>query len=219
MADSRQTILAALRKGLADNPSPVLAPAPAPSMPSLPEGNAAWEAFRTALSRIRVELDVARDADQAKALLLKEVESRSVRKVALWETGLPVDAASWLREAGVAVVFGGESGCQAFADAGLGVTGVAAAFLNTGTLLVRAGKGTPRGASLLPPVHLALVPRSALVASTLALPGLLREAKAEGMPSAFHTITGPSSTSDIELFPVFGVHGPTTLMVLGLDFC
>ncbi len=216
MADSRQTILNALRQGVAVGPALPLPEVAAPVVESLPEGDAAWELFRTGLSRVRVDLHVAKDADQAGQFLLDVAKEFFVRKAALWQR-LPLDAAQMLGDAGVEIVYAGQGGCQDFADAGLGVTGVEAALVKTGTLLVRAGTDTPRGASLLPPVHLALVERSKLLPSVLVLPEIIRK-QAGNMPSAFHTITGPSSTSDIELTPVFGVHGPTTVRVIGLDF-
>ena len=220
MTDSRQRILAALRQGLADAP---VVPGPrAPEVPApaaLPDGPEAWEEFRAALALVRVDLMVAADMDQAHQALLDVVREFSVKKAALWQQGLPLDAASVLRQAGVETVFGLGGACHDFADADLGITGARAALVRPGVIVVRAGQGMPRGASLLPPVHLALVPRSALLPSSLVLPEFLRrEARDAGMPSAFHLITGPSSTSDIELTPVFGVHGPTTVRVIGLDF-
>ena len=65
MADARQDILNALRQGLAAGPCAPLAEVPAPVVEPLPDGDAAWELFRTGLSRVRVDLHVVKDADQA----------------------------------------------------------------------------------------------------------------------------------------------------------
>ncbi len=93
-----------------------------------------------------------------------------------------------------------------------GLTGVDAAFAATGSMLVASGKGQSRVASLLPFRHIALIPFSRLYrnfeewlaerreAGNLA--ELLRER------AAWHMITGPSKSADIEMNLTLGVHGP-----------
>jgi L-lactate dehydrogenase complex protein LldG len=98
------------------------------------------------------------------------------------------------------------------ADADLGVTGVDLAIAETGTLVVVSGAGRPRSASLLPPCHVAVFDRDALVTSLLQA-GLALEAWHDGPPPAgwgasINFITGPSRTADIELTLTRGVHGP-----------
>lgn len=98
------------------------------------------------------------------------------------------------------------------ADADLGVTGVDLAIAETGTLVVVSGAGRPRSASLLPPCHVAVFDRDALVESLLQA-GLVLEAWHDGTPPAgrgasINLITGPSRTADIELTLTRGVHGP-----------
>jgi L-lactate dehydrogenase complex protein LldG len=98
------------------------------------------------------------------------------------------------------------------AAADLGVTGVDLAVAETGTLVVVSGAGRPRSASLLPPCHVAVFDREALVES-LSQAGLVLEAWHEGAPppwrgASINFITGPSRTADIELTLTRGVHGP-----------
>jgi L-lactate dehydrogenase complex protein LldG len=98
------------------------------------------------------------------------------------------------------------------AAADLGVTGVDLAIAETGTLVVVSGAGRPRSASLLPPCHVAVFDRDALVES-LVQAGLALEAWHDGDPPAWrgasiNFITGPSRTADIELTLTRGVHGP-----------
>ena len=101
----------------------------------------------------------------------------------------------------------------------MGITSAHAALLDTGTILVRAGLGLERSASIVPPVHLAVIPRRVLAAGTPNLPAIVRALADDGvLPSAIHCITGPSSTRDIELAHVFGVHGPMAVRAVGLDF-
>ena len=98
------------------------------------------------------------------------------------------------------------------AAADLGVTGVDLAIAETGTLVVVSGAGRPRSASLLPPCHVAVFGREALVESLLQA-GLALEAWHDGVAPAergasINFITGPSRTADIELTLTRGVHGP-----------
>lgn len=97
------------------------------------------------------------------------------------------------------------------AEADLGLTGADIAVGETGTLVLVSGTGRPRSTALLPPCHVAVFDRGALVES-LAQVGVLLEAWHEGSEAwrgaAIHFITGPSRTADIELTLTRGVHGP-----------
>lgn len=94
----------------------------------------------------------------------------------------------------------------------LGLTGVEAAFASTGTILLTPGPGRSRVASLLPLVHVALVPMSKIVPTfevwlrdrrgDATLAGLLRES------GQLVFVTGPSKSADIEMNLTLGVHGP-----------
>ena len=100
---------------------------------------------------------------------------------------------------------------QVVAQADLGLTGVDLAIAETGTLVVRSGAGRPRSTSLLPPVHIAVFDRTALIES-LGQAGVFLEAwhraEAPGEGAVVSFITGPSRTADIELTLTRGVHGP-----------
>jgi L-lactate dehydrogenase complex protein LldG len=98
------------------------------------------------------------------------------------------------------------------ASATIGVTGCHAAIAETGSLVVLSGPGTPRAASLLPPVHLCVVRRDDLYGSM----GEYFEARAQDIAasSCCTFITGPSRTADIELTLTLGVHGPGTVIVV-----
>jgi L-lactate dehydrogenase complex protein LldG len=96
--------------------------------------------------------------------------------------------------------------------ASVGVTGAIALLADTGSVLVASGPGRPRLASLLPPVHVALVTRSQLVPSLGAW-----AARNGGAPAAcanLVVITGPSRTADIEMTLTRGVHGPRAVHVV-----
>jgi L-lactate dehydrogenase complex protein LldG len=97
------------------------------------------------------------------------------------------------------------------ARADLGLTGVDLAVAETGTLVLVSGAGRPRSTSLLPPCHIAVFDRTALLES-LRQVGVFLEAwhadTASVHGGAINFITGPSRTADIELTLTRGVHGP-----------
>lgn len=98
------------------------------------------------------------------------------------------------------------------AAAELGITGAELGVASTGSVLVRMGPDAPRVASLLPPVHVCLLPEERIVAGFEELFAALPRHAAESAQTVL--ITGPSRTSDIERTLVWGVHGPIRLVVL-----
>lgn len=104
----------------------------------------------------------------------------------------------------------------AIENVGVGLTGVEAALADTGSLVLRSGEGNSLLASLLPWVHLAIVPASSVLDSMgdwLAAGGDERVRTA----SQVVLVTGPSRTADIEMTLTVGVHGPGRLVVLLLE--
>ena len=95
-------------------------------------------------------------------------------------------------------------------DVEIGVTLADLAIAETGTLLVSAGAGKCRMASLAPPINVMLISKSSIVAT-------ISEA-VEKIPTATSVfITGPSRTADIEGILVKGVHGPGELLVYSYE--
>ena len=104
-----------------------------------------------------------------------------------------------------------DSASQA-AAADLGVTGAAFGVALTGSVLVDAERAGGRTASLLPPVHLALLRQDRIVDT----PGAILRAmpkRPTALPSNLVLITGPSRSADIELQLTLGVHGPRYVWV------
>ena len=99
------------------------------------------------------------------------------------------------------------------AAADAGITGVDAALAETGTIVVSSGPGKSRLVSLLPPVHIALVPTSSLTVDLFTWTA----ARGGAMPASVTLISGPSKTADIEQVMAIGVHGPKRLIVILYD--
>ncbi|MFH1136899.1 MAG: LUD domain-containing protein [Pseudomonadota bacterium] len=100
-------------------------------------------------------------------------------------------------------------------DAAFGLTGAFLAMAYSGSLAVRSDPPGELSASLVPPVHAALVPVDRLIYGPTEA---IRRLGASGWPRAASFITGPSRTADIELNLVMGVHGPGQTYAVLLDF-
>lgn len=114
------------------------------------------------------------------------------------------DLAARLKQHGIALATETDDETLFAVDAA--VTGVTAAIAETGTILCESGTNAARGTSLIPPLHVALLSASQLVADLCDCFALL-EARSE-LPANANLITGPSKTADIEGVLVTGVHGP-----------
>jgi len=94
----------------------------------------------------------------------------------------------------------------------VGVTGALAGLADTGSLVLPGGPGRGRLASLLPPVHVALLPVARLYPSMAAF--FAAHPQVVGQSSSLVFISGPSRTADIEQTLTLGVHGPRELHVV-----
>jgi L-lactate utilization protein LutC len=112
---------------------------------------------------------------------------------------------SLLRECGI------DYPCAPVSEAHVGITTAEYALADTGTLVVLSS-AEPRLASLLPPVHIAVIESTRILSSLDELLSMmpLPAAVADSMV----LITGPSRTADIEQILVRGVHGPGELHVV-----
>lgn len=93
-----------------------------------------------------------------------------------------------------------------------GVTGADAGLADSGSVVLVHGPGRPRMASLIPEIHIALLPTSVIHRS------LAHWAhRAPGAPTSTSNlvvVTGPSRTGDIELQLNLGVHGPRIVHIV-----
>jgi L-lactate dehydrogenase complex protein LldG len=94
----------------------------------------------------------------------------------------------------------------------VGITSADYALADTGSLVMIASPQEARMISLLPPAHIAVVPRARILTGLDELFSLLPH-PAESS-SSMVLITGPSRTADIEQILVRGVHGPGLLTVV-----
>ena len=125
----------------------------------------------------------------------------------------------FLAECGIPELPGVESGIrdvnvmrETCARVDIGITSADYALCDTGTLVIMASPAESRLASLLPPMHLAVVPVERILTGLDELFTLLPRPAEQ--TSSMVLITGPSRTADIEQILVRGIHGPGQLTVL-----
>jgi L-lactate dehydrogenase complex protein LldG len=103
----------------------------------------------------------------------------------------------------------------ACAAADIGITSVDYALAATGTFVMLSSHNEARLVSLLPPAHIAIFPRSRILANLDELLSIL-PCPAD-QTSSMVLITGPSRTADIEQILVKGVHGPGEVSAVIVD--
>lgn len=104
---------------------------------------------------------------------------------------------------------------EACAAADIGITSVDYALAATGSFVMLSSHNEARLISLLPPAHIAVFPRSLILANLDELLTLLP--RPADHTSSMVLITGPSRTADIEQILVRGVHGPGEIYAVIVD--
>ncbi len=104
---------------------------------------------------------------------------------------------------------------EACAAADIGITSVDYALAATGSFVMLSSPSEARLISLLPPAHIAIFPRSRLLANLDELLTILP--RPADQTSSMVLITGPSRTADIEQILVRGVHGPGEIYAVVVD--
>lgn len=160
----------------------------------------------------------AREASRSSALGPQSSQSRLLS----WddaELGCP-GLGDALRRAGIELVPGAvpndadhQRVLERLASLQVGLSGAVGGLADTGSIVVASGPGRSRVASLLPPVHVAVLPVSRIYPTMqewLAGGGTRLVAGCANVV----VITGSSRTSDIELQLTLGMHGPKELHVV-----
>ncbi len=155
---------------------------------------------------------------EAAALVGRIAREREARRVVTWsgmglEAGLSAEGLDVTAEASGPVSEAERARFrQEVPRADIGVTGADLVVAETGSLVLISGAGKARSISLLPPYHVAMFGKEALVES-LEQVGVILEAIHRGPErsvsgASISFVTGPSRTADIELTLTRGVHGP-----------
>jgi L-lactate dehydrogenase complex protein LldG len=101
---------------------------------------------------------------------------------------------------------------QICSTADAGITCADYALADTGTLVLLSSMEEARMISLLPPAHIAIVPKNRILGGLDEL--FVQVPQPADLTSSMVLITGPSRTGDIEQILVRGVHGPGEIHVI-----
>lgn len=194
---------------------------PPPAPPAVPDelvrrvsrGDDLVSTFVTRASKVGMSPIRVTQRDFA-TVLARALQEHGVRRVGLAAGGRDDQIVQLLASGGFEVLaWRDHEGMGGMYDADAGITDVDAAIAETGTLVCTSSPGRPRGLSLAPPLHVALVPASRILPDMLDY--LATPAAASGSSTVF--ITGPSKTADIEGILITGVHGPRAVVVLVIE--
>jgi L-lactate dehydrogenase complex protein LldG len=194
------------------------APSIAPSIPGsgLYDRAAAIQNFETELKKVGGHFYLAESEQAVHDYVLTLARTHGARSAVGWNCSIiqELRLAEALGSAGIEFIpdTGSDDFVQYAIHAGMGISGVDYALADTGSLVVISAPGRARSASLVPPIHVALVKPEEVLADLNDLFPLLKERGT--LSSAIAFITGPSRTADIEMTLVVGVHGPQELHVI-----
>jgi L-lactate dehydrogenase complex protein LldG len=178
--------------------------------------------FRAALESVAGVVHEAQTVDQVADIVAALAERLGTRQLLAWsEEAMAVPGlAAALEARGLSAVDpdvpqagdGRAPQLGTLAALPLGLTGADAGLAVTGSVVLASGPGRPRLASLLVPVHVAVLRAERLVDSIATLLATRPDLVAAG--SNLVAITGPSRTADIEHTLSRGVHGPGEVHVI-----
>ena len=180
------------------------------------------ESFTRELEALAGHVHVLEDIEDTAQKILEILASHQTTTIITWDdnslglTGLT----GVLAESGIAIADSTLSANDTERKAQLaemeqvfvGLTGAHGGLADTGAVALISGPGRGRLASLLPPIHITLLPRNNLYPSLPAFLSTHPQATAEGSNLVF--IAGPSRSGDIELTLSMGVHGPGEVHVI-----
>lgn len=230
MSDSRSRMLARIRDSLQTNRAFLeqqaqAFPPPHPRGPFVASTLDPVDQFAAEVTTLQATVHLCDDDAQATQRAIELLERAGARDVLSWAAAaLPIaDLLDRLADAGISVIDRqvlGADRAGRYAElepVRACVSGVDAAIAESGTLLVLSGAGRGRLASLLPPMHIAVLRADQIVRTLPEAFDRLRERHGDGLwtdRSNVVLITGPSRTADIEQSLTLGVHGPRDVHVI-----
>lgn len=106
---------------------------------------------------------------------------------------------------------GREHNIDAAESAAVGIAVAQLALAETGTVMVYSHAGCGRSVTLLPYATVFIIPEENIVPRLTQSMDHIQQQSKSALPSSINFISGASSTSDIELVRVQGVHGPVKI--------
>lgn len=180
------------------------------------------ERFQQELTALAGQVYIIEDGAEIPAIILSILQRHKTQQLLSWgSAALEVDGlGEALLAAEIELVAGSisvnaaerQSQLAALAKIQVGLTGTHGALADTGAIALISGPEQGRLVSLLPPVHIAILPRHKIYPSLPAF--LVAQPEAVTIGSNLVFIAGPSRTGDIEMTLTMGVHGPGEVHVI-----
>ena len=210
MSDAREQILGTLRSqpGLNVPPLPDVMTSACDAMQPVEERIAAFTAI---LDKLGAPVDVAPDMESAASRITEVLLHHNASSLALSDAAEVLTIAETLPSTIERIPHDAPRDSLLRSHAGLSTAQWAVA--ETGTLALVSRHERHRLSTLLPDLHIALLPASRLLA-TLGDAFARLEKNATPDAATITFVTGPSRTADIELELIVGVHGPKALHVV-----
>ena len=217
--EARQAILLSVREHLAASKRfDAAAPHPQTAQPRArldlsKDDRSLLEVFRQSLEAVAGHCLIVQDETKAALAIQRIIDDSKARCVAVSDAPIVKNILAQVKSD--AKFLDAPSQAELF-DCDLGVTGAQWAIAETGTMVLQSERERNRLASLVPPVHVAIIRRSRIRRTMSEILDLIQNDDI-GLSRAVTFITGPSRTSDIELTLAIGVHGPGELHVVIID--
>jgi L-lactate dehydrogenase complex protein LldG len=229
---SREQMLARIRTGLAQSRATLADMAArtahtAPPFVHPPEEDLPAQ-FATELAKLEGYPHRCADDEEALEVIRAILQQHQATSVVAWDhaqirlRGLDALLVELGAQALDGAIIGPERAAQlaTLEPAPVCISGADAGIAESGTLVLRSGPGRGRLASLIAPVHIAVLRRTQIVRGLGAALALIRERYGHDPlidSSNLTLITGPSRTGDIELTLTLGVHGPREIHAVLID--
>jgi L-lactate dehydrogenase complex protein LldG len=204
---SREYILHRVRTALGRSPSQPI-PDPPPARLRVPEVSPDAR-LASLIARVEALAGTALETSDPRAYVAQAIAGKTAI----------ASNAPYLAACGITDLPGVQSGItdreelrKVCASAEIGITSADYALADTGTLVMLSSHAEARMVSLLPPEHIAVVPRDRILSGLDELFSIVPN-PAE-VSSSMVLITGPSRTADIEQLLIRGVHGPGRITVV-----
>jgi L-lactate dehydrogenase complex protein LldG len=231
--DDRDAMLARIRESLRQSRAPLLAeaaraPHDPPAFVHPPQADLSAQ-FAAELARLEGHPHRCADDEAALEIIGDILRQHAAHTIVAWDVeqiGLPgLDALLAqldVRALDAQVVGAGadrSARLQALEAAPACISGADVGIAESGTLLLRSGAGRGRLASLLAPVHIAVLRAPQLVRGLGEALALVQQRDPDVFADSSNLtlITGPSRTADIEMTLTLGVHGPREIHVVLVD--
>ena len=188
-----------------------------PFLPQKGVDETLYKRFKSKAEELTVTVVRAASSEEAAGMIMGEIKKLKVQKVAAapLTSVNPKELENYARSANLD--FSLELNKDKIEQADMGISEFELGIADLGSIFQDASGLHRRLVSMLPPVHLALVPTAAIVESFAQALEAIEKVYDGRIPPYLSFITGPSKTADIERELTIGVHGPEKLIVICID--